>query len=79
MSKLTLHVPERLIAAAKLEAARRKTSVSKMVGDYFRAFEGRTEGAAGALPPVTSSLVGCIRGAKDDRETYIDYLEGKHA
>jgi hypothetical protein len=79
MSKLTLHVPDRLVAAAKLEAANRKTSVSKMVSDYFRAFDARSSGgSAVALPPVTSSLVGCIRGAKGDRESYVDYLERKH-
>ncbi len=80
MSKLTLHVPDRLIAAAKLEASNRKTSVSKMVSDYFRAFEsGSSKGRSKALPPITSSLVGCIRGAKDDRASYIDYLEKKHS
>ena len=70
MSKLTLHVPDRLIAAAKLEAANRETSVSKLVNDYSRAFEsGSASGSAMPLPPVTSSLVGCIRGAKDDRDS----------
>jgi hypothetical protein len=80
MAKLTLHVPDRLVSAAKEEAAARKTSVSKLVSDYFRAFEvAAAKGPAGSLPPVTSSLVGCIRGADDDRESYIDHLERKQS
>jgi len=80
MAKLTLHVPDPLIAAAKREAELRKTSVSKLVGDYFRIFA--SVGAAGnleALPPVTASLVGCIQGADDDRNAYVDHLEQKHS
>lgn len=80
MSKLTLYVPDALIAAAKREASIRQTSVSKMVTDYFRAFEARgMDGTPSSLPPVTSSLVGCLRGARDDRESYIDFLEKKHS
>jgi len=80
MAKLTLHVPDLLIAAAKREAEARKTSVSKLVSDYFRVFA--SAGAAGTgefLPPVTASLVGCIQGADDDRNAYIDHLERKHS
>lgn len=80
MAKLTLHVPDQLVAAAKEEAASRKTSVSKLVSDYFRAFDGKSaKRPGGKLPPVTASLVGCIRGADDDRESYIDHLERKHS
>ena len=80
MSKLTLYVPDSLIAAAKREAANRQTSVSKLVTDYFRAFEARGMNVTPApLPPVTSSLVGCLRGARDDRDSYIDFLEKKHS
>ena len=70
MGKLTLHVPDRLVAAAKQEAASRRTSLSKRVSDYFRAFEGGSVvGGAGALPPITNSLLGCIHGSKDDLES----------
>ncbi len=80
MGKLTLHVPDDLVAAAKKEAASRRTSVSKLVSDYFRAFgtAGAEPGSRG-LPPVTASLVGCIRGADEDREAYIDHLARKHS
>ena len=80
MAKLTLHVPDHLVEAAKQEAAHRKTSVSKLVGDYFRAFAAKAAGDdAGGLPPVTASLVGCIQGADDGRKSRIDSLERKHS
>jgi Family of unknown function (DUF6364) len=79
MGKLTLHVPDRLVAAAKQEAANRNTSLSKMVSDYFRAFEGTAVTREATLPPITNSLVGCIRGSTDDLESYIDHLERKHS
>jgi hypothetical protein len=80
MSKLTLHVPESLVVAAKQEAAMRKTSVSRLVADYFRALAAKPmKGLAEPLPPVTASLVGCLQGAKDDRESHADYLEQKHS
>lgn len=80
MAKLTLHVPDQLIDAAKREAASRRTSVSKLVSDYFRAFEsGNSRVGSEPLPPVTASLVGCIRGTDAEEESYIDYLEQKHS
>jgi len=80
MAKLTLHVPDQLVAAAKREAASRKTSVSRLVSDYFRAFAATSSGDSDKdLPPITASLVGCIRGAEEGRESYVDYLERKHA
>ena len=80
MAKLTLHVSDRLVAAAKREAASRRTSVSRLVSDYFRAFSATTSsGLRPGLPPITASLVGCIRSADEDRESYVDYLELKHS
>lgn len=80
MAKLTLQVPDRLVAAAKREAASRRTSVSRLVSDYFRAFAATTSGGSrGGLPPITASLVGCIRSTDEDRESYVDYLERKHS
>lgn len=80
MAKLTLHVPDPLIAAAKREAEARKTSVSKLVSDYFRVFAMAGQaGSVEGLPPVTASLVGCLNGADDNREAYVDHLERKHS
>ena len=84
MSKLTLHVDDHLIRAAKEEASARRTSVSKLVSDYFRVLSARSLGQSGqvSLPPVTASLLGCIQGADssvdDPMKSYLDYLEDKH-
>ncbi len=79
MAKLTLHVPDDLVAAAKQEASTRGTSVSRLVSDYFRALAAAPKDHASiALPPVTARLIGCLHGADGDREAYIDHLERKH-
>jgi hypothetical protein len=80
MAKLTLHVPDDLVVAAKREAANRETSVSRLVSDYFRALSGASMAdSERSLPPVTASLAGCIAGADDDLDSYVDYLEKKHS
>lgn len=81
MGKLTLHVPDALVAAAKREAAQRRTSVSKLVSDYFRVLgAGSVVGVdSGPLPPATAALVGCLKGSTGDRKSHIDYLEKKHS
>ena len=81
MSKLTLHVPDELVVAAKAEAAARDTSVSKLVSDFFRHLAAKNQGSSSPetsdLAPRTRRLAGCIRGA--ELEEYIDYLEAKHS
>ena len=80
MPKLTLHVPEDLIAAAKSEAAARNVSVSKLVADFFRLLASRKAGSENddtSLAPRTRRLLGCIPSA--EIEDYIDYLEKKHS
>jgi len=80
MSKLTLHIQEDLIVAAKREAAERKTSVSKLVSDYLRSLGagGRSEKEM-KLPPLTASLAGCLEDEVSGRDEYLDYLEDKHS
>jgi hypothetical protein len=81
MAKLTLHVPEELVAAAKMEAAARQVSVSKLVSDFFRNLASQTRDSAdtdeGDLAPRTRRLAGCIPSA--EIKDYIDYLEEKHS
>ena len=82
MSKLTPHVPGSLIAAAKREAARREVSVSKVVSDDFRSLAASaSDHVPGPVPPITASLVGCLKGKDPDaeHEAYIDHLEQKHS
>ena len=79
MAKLTLHVPEDLVAAAKSEAAARRVSVSKLVTDFFRNIASRNqEGTVQpeTLAPRTKRLAGCV--SDTDFEDYVDYLEEKH-
>jgi hypothetical protein len=79
MAKLTLHVPDELVIAAKRAAANREISVSKLVSDYFRVLSGASVlDNERSLPPVTASLAGCIAGS-DDLDSYVDYLERKHS
>ena len=81
MAKLTLHVPEELVTAAKLEAASRHVSVSKLVTDFFRNLaasdRGQQPGSDTHLAPRTQRLAGCIPNT--EIEDYIDYLEEKHS
>ena len=80
MGKLTLHVDDELIIAAKDEASVRNTSVSKMVSDFFLILsaDGGDDKIVG-LPPVTESLLGSIRGSDTEKSDYIDFLEEKHS
>ena len=80
MAKLTLHVPDELVAAAKTEAAARHVSVSKLVTDFFRNLAAKSsESASGKerLAPRTKRLAGCIPEA--EHKDYVDYLEEKHS
>ena len=82
MSKLTLHVPDELVSAAKSEAVARKVSVSKLVSDFFASFagdHGATQPEIHRLAPRTRSLARCIPSTDSDMEDYIDHLESKHS
>jgi len=82
MSKLTLHVPEDLVIAAKSEAAARHVSVSKLVSDFFASLAAKSMTSAPStdrLAPRTRRLAKCIPEANADIEDYIDYLERKHS
>lgn len=80
MAKLTLHVPDELLVAAKKEAASRHVSVSKLISDYFRNLTPKkTENQDSSelkLAPITERLVGCLKDA--DITDYFEYLERKH-
>jgi hypothetical protein len=77
-TKLTLRLDEDLVGLAKKEAARRGTSVSKMVAGYFHAIRA-LDGTSGApLPPVTSALLGSLRKTKAGKPDYRKHLEEKY-
>ena len=76
MPKLTLSVDRGVIADAKRYAARRGTSVSRLVEEYL----GRlgAEEPQDDLPPVTRRLAGVLKGARSDRATYRRHLERRY-
>ncbi|MGB8353328.1 MAG: DUF6364 family protein [Chthoniobacteraceae bacterium] len=76
-TKLTLRLDEHLIGQAKKEARKRGTSVSKMVANYFRGISSHKK-PDGPLPPITTSLLGSLRGSKKGREDYRRHLEEKY-
>lgn len=82
MPKLTLHIPEELVATAKIEAANRHVSVSKLVSDFFTtlaAHKSANDTPRHQLAPRTRRLAGCIPEQDVGREEYIDHLERKHS
>lgn len=78
-TKLTLRLDDALIAQAKAEASHRGTSVSKMVAGYFQSLTSRSrQTSPESLPPMTSSLLGSLRGSKADQGDYRKHLEEKY-
>lgn len=85
-TKLTLRLDSRLIRQAKRYAARRGTSVSQIVADYFQALTAGQDAEPPApsddwkqdLAPITRSLVGSLAGSTLDEADYRRYLEEKH-
>jgi hypothetical protein len=78
MTKLTLSVDQRVVERAKRYAAARGTSVSRMVETYLDAVARLNDTRREELPPITRRLAGILKGAKYDREDYIDYLVRKY-
>lgn len=75
-TKLTLRLDSELIDRAKVQARTRGKSVSQMVAEYF-ALLGR-QAPEQALPPVTRSLRGALRGASVSEADYRKHLEEKY-
>ena len=74
MSKLTLSVDDRIVARAKLFAARRGTSVSRLVERYLELVSKPPGKPADA--PVLSRLRGSLAGAEPD--SHRRHLERKY-
>jgi hypothetical protein len=64
MSKLTLSVDDDVIRRAKRYAAKRATSVSRLVEQYLDLLSGRSPKAGKQDPPVLRMLRGAGRGVK---------------
>ncbi len=76
-AKLTLRMDEALIGAAKTEAGRRGKSVSQMVAEYFSSL-GSVSRPGPSLPPLTSSLVGLLKGHSVSEGDFREHLQEKY-
>jgi hypothetical protein len=74
MPKLTLSVDPAVVRRAKRYAARRKTSVSRLVAAFLDALSRPVEPVD--APPVLRRLRGSLKGAK--RRNYRDHLGRKY-
>ena len=77
-TKLTLRMDERLVEKGKFEADRRGKSVSQMVGDFFDSLSTPNQRAVKKLPPLTTSLVGVLKGYRTDADSYKQHLREKY-
>ena len=77
-TKLTLRMDAQLVQTAKAEATRRGKSVSQMVEDFFDALTPRRQ-TTPALPPITASLVGALKGRGISESDYRKHLRNKHS
>jgi hypothetical protein len=78
MTKLTLSVDEDVVQRAKRYAARRGTSVSRLVERYLELISRPPRLDAENLPPVLARLRGVLKGARLDEGDYRRYLEKKY-
>ncbi|MCP5488504.1 MAG: antitoxin [Verrucomicrobia bacterium] len=76
-TKLTLRLDNRLIDRAKHAAAKRGKSVSQMVSEFFDSLEGGDQ-ATPAYPPITSALLGSLRGKSLSKDDYHRHLRDKY-
>lgn len=68
---------ESLIKRAKLEAKRRKKSLSLMVSEYLDTLDSSVAESEN-IPPITASLRGIIKGKSVSEEDYKKHLVEKY-
>ncbi len=78
MAKLTLSVDEDVVQRAKRYAARRGTSVSRLVERYLKLLSRPPRLDAESMPPVLARLRGVFKGSRRDEGDYRRYLEKKY-
>jgi len=76
-TKLTLRMDDTLVAEAKTHAARRGKSVSQMFGEFVASLGISHPGDA--LPPVTGSLRGVLKGRRITESDYKKHLREKYS
>ncbi|HEV8199623.1 MAG TPA: DUF6364 family protein [Candidatus Polarisedimenticolia bacterium] len=78
MAKLTLNVDESVAARAKRYAARRGTSVSRLVEQLLALLIGSARQDDEEIPPVLARLRQELKGRAADAAAYRRYLERKY-
>jgi hypothetical protein len=76
-TKLTLRMDENTVEKAKLEAKLRGKSVSRMISDFIESID-TMKTSVKKLPPVTSKLVGILKGKDVSEEEYKAHLMEKY-
>lgn len=76
-TKLTLRMDDMLVREAKMQAASRGKSVSRMFGEFVTSLGAikRTQ----ELPPVTNSLLGVMNGHLVSEQDYKKHLREKYS
>ncbi|HSV55826.1 MAG TPA: DUF6364 family protein [Magnetospirillaceae bacterium] len=79
-SKLTLKLDEAVIDQAKKYAVKRKTSLSKLVEEYFKELSGSESRQPAYVHPVVREISGIISadGGISLEDEYSAYLEKKY-
>jgi len=78
MAKLTLSVDGEVVDRAKRYAARRGTSVSRLVEGYLELISRPPRLDAETLPPVLGRLHGSLKGSRLGEADHRRYLEKKY-
>ena len=78
-AKITLYTEQEIIEEVKKFAKEHKTSVSKLVNNYFKSLlEKQKNELKGKNTQITDSLYGTLKSVKLDENDYKTYLEEKY-
>jgi len=78
-AKITLYAEQEIIEEVKKFAKEHKTSVSKLVNNYFKSLlEKQKNEIKGKNTQITDSLYGTLKSVKLDENDYKTYLEEKY-
>ena len=82
LSELTLRVEEKVIKRAEEYAKSQDKSLSQIVAEFFNAVSSkrseRIDKRGKPFGPITSKLVGSLKGANLNEEDYKDHLKRKY-
>jgi hypothetical protein len=78
-AKITLYTEQEIIEEVKKFAKEHKTSVSKLVNNYFKSLlEKEKNEIKSKNTQITDSLYGTLKSVKLDENDYKTYLEEKY-